>query len=309
MHINKYSLLITLALAIPAAASAEDQPAPILQITEDAATVSIGTAERPVLYYQRTMKPSRPFVRELFTPSGLNVVHDAPSDHIYHHALMCAVYVDGIDFWSEKKTCGRQVPVALDIAAVESCERGCRAGFTQKIEWIAPDGDKKLVENRTIEVVQLKGLDVPVINWRTRMEAPAGKEKVTLSGAHYSGVGMRFVKSMHKIGTHFNADDKLGVLVRSDERVTPTKWTAYAAPVDGKMVTVAMFDHPDNDYKAHFFTMSKPFSYMTATLNLWKEPVDILADKPLNLTYGVVAWDGKASREEIEAVYQQWIKL
>ncbi len=309
MRINNCFTFITLILGIQAAALAADPAVQPLRVTVDSTTVSIYAGERPILHYQSTMKPSKVYIRELFTPSGVNILRDSPADHPHHHGLMYAIAADGIDFWSENSNCGQQQPVALSDVLVCPDKNVSKAGFTQEIDWIAPDGDKKLVEHRTIEVVQFKELDVSLVTWRSRFQTPADKREVELSGSHYFGLGMRFVKSMDRVGTHFNADGKNGTIVRGDERVTLTKWMAYTAPVDGRAVTVAMFDHPDNARSAHFFTMLSRFNYISATLNLWKEPMTIKAAEPLSLCYGVAVWDGKVDREEIEAAYRQWIRL
>ena len=50
--------------------------------------------------------------------------------------------------------------------------------------------------------------------------------------------------------------------------------------------------------------MLDPFAYLSATLNLYKEPLEIVADKPLELAYGVALWDGEVSSEKIEAMYR-----
>jgi hypothetical protein len=54
------------------------------------------------------------------------------------------------------------------------------------------------------------------------------------------------------------------------------------------------------------FTMTAPFAYQSATLNLWKEPFTL--KEPLDLRYGVAVWDGVQSSEEIERLYRRWLK-
>ncbi len=305
MSLSKLALSLILLCTTFAAA---DDPA-ALQVTADPSTVSIFAAQQPILHYQRSVNPNKVYLRELFTPSGANILRDSPFDHVHHHSLMYAIAADGIDFWSQHDTCGRQQPVRLGEVKITSGDGLSQAGFTQQIDWIAPDGDKKLAERRTIEVVQLGDVDVSLVTWRSHLQTPAGKQEVALSGSHYFGLGMRFVQSMDRVGRHFNAEGKDGPVVRGDEQVTPTKWSAYTAPLDGKPVTVAMFDHPNNARAAHFFTMLNPFSYVSATLNLWKEPMTLQSDTPLSLCYGVAVWDGEIEAAEIEKIYQRWSEI
>ena len=110
-------------------------------------------------------------------------------------------------------------------------------------------------------------------------------------------------------GQFRNSESKVGEVVRGDERIVRANWCAYTAKANGKTVTVAMFGHPDNlRYPTHWFTMSKPFAYLSATLNLYREPLKILSGKPLALRYAVVVWDNRVDNEQVENVYKWWVK-
>jgi hypothetical protein len=114
---------------------------------------------------------------------------------------------------------------------------------------------------------------------------------------------------MDQGGRFFNAAGQPGEVVRGSERLVPAKWAAYTAKADGKSVTVAIFDHPKNPrHPNKMFTMSPPFAYLSATLNLWKEPMDLKAGQDLDLRYGVAVWDGETPAEVVEALYAQWAK-
>ena len=76
--------------------------------------------------------------------------------------------------------------------------------------------------------------------------------------------------------------------MRGTEQLTRSDWFAYTAAVNGKPVTVAMFDHSQNArHPAWWFTMTKPFAYLAATLNMHREPLQVDSGKPLVLNYGV----------------------
>jgi hypothetical protein len=71
-----------------------------------------------------------------------------------------------------------------------------------------------------------------------------------------------------------------------------------------------MFDDPKNPrHPAKMFTMSKPFAYLSATLNLWKEPMELKCGAELDLCYGVAVCDGKLGAAGIEKLYQRWLTL
>ena len=109
-------------------------------------------------------------------------------------------------------------------------------------------------------------------------------------------------------GEFFNADGKEGAIFRGEERLVQSDWCAYAATVDGKPVTVAMFGHPANPrHPTTWFTMASPFAYLSATLNLHEQPLVVSAGQPLTLRYAVVAWDGRVGTEQIGSVYRWFV--
>ena len=281
-----------------------------MRMAQDSTSVTISVDGKPVMVYRFGDVPMKPYVKELCTPAGVQVLRDSPHDHKHHHALMFAVGIDGVDFWSEHPKCGRQVHRGLEGGRGQSRGGFARAEFTERLDWTAPGADKPLAaERRTICVERPAGVSVTLLTWQTRLEPAEGRAAIKLGGSHYFGLGMRFVESMDRVGKFFNADRKEGTLVRGQERVTPTCWCAYTAPADGKPVTAAMFDDPKNPrHPAWFFTMPAHFAYLSATLNLWKEPMTVEAGKPLALRYGVALWDGQLKPADVEKLYRRWVE-
>jgi len=272
-------------------------------VTMDSTTASIQLADRPLLTYRFAEVPFKPYLQTLLTPGGLNVLREAPSDHLHHHALMFAIHAGGIDFWSETPACGKQIHAAFDEAAAD------RAGFAEQLDWVAPKESSPLMrEHRAITAFDEPG--VSLLAWATSLEAGPGRASVPLTGEHFEGLGMRLPPSMDHVAEFFGADpDAPRDNVRGEEYVFPSRWVAVTGLVDGKPVTVALFDSPGNPRPARWFTMAKDFAYMSATLNLYKEPMTLEAGKPLRLLYGVAAWDGKRRPDEIQKVYERWLEL
>jgi hypothetical protein len=285
--------------------------------TEEKNTVSVSNGSRPVLRYRHSDVPMKPYVDQLHSPAGVQVLRDSPEDHQHHHALMFATAVDGVDFWSELPHAqfGTQKQRSLKVINYAVPDGIGLAGFSAEVAWIGPASDKPLLaERRRVCVLEDNGLASPglgatLVQWQSSLQPPPGKESVVLTGSHYFGLGMRFVESMDG-GRFFNADDKAGEVVRGDERLTPVKWCAYTAKADGKPVTVAVFDHPKNlRYPAKMFTMTQPFAYLSATRNEWKEPITIKAGAPLDLRYAIAVWDGEVDKPVVEKLYQRWLEL
>ena len=270
-------------------------------------TISVSSAGGPVLEYQLASKPRKSYVSKLFSPGGVQILRDAPHDHLHHHSLMFAVAVDGVDFWSENDTCGSQKPIGGAEIKSASRDRTKSATIAHRLHWMAPNGsDVLLIESRTVEVLKAEKLGPTLLVWKCRLSPPPGKKSVTLTGSTYFGLGARFIESMD-VGGHFqNADGKTGVKDTNDKR---SAWCAYSAKANGKPVTVAMFDCPKNPrHPATWFTMDSRFSYLAATLDLSKRPLVVEADRPLELRYGVALWDGQVSTDQIHATYRRFFE-
>ena len=56
------------------------------QIVVDANSLTVREGRADLLHYRHSDVPFKPYVKELFTPSGVNVLLDAPPDHLHHHA-------------------------------------------------------------------------------------------------------------------------------------------------------------------------------------------------------------------------------
>jgi len=297
--------------ATPSSDAGAGKPEEIsLRIVQGRTAVSVLDGDRLLLEYRYAGVPFKPYVRRLFTPGGVNVLRDAPHDHQHHHALMFAIGVDGVDFWAEnpQRKPGTQAHRSLTGFSTPLRGPARLASFTHEIDWLSADQTALVRERRTIEVCRDPTLGASLVTWRTRLEPAPGKDSVTLSGSHYFGLGVRLVESMDKVGRFFNAEGQEGEVVRGQERLVKSRWCAYTAPVEGKPVTVAVFDHPNNPrHPAGIFTMATPFAYLSATLNLWKEPLPLSAGAHLELRYGVALWDGEVDAAEIERVYRQWV--
>jgi len=300
------ALLLIAVVATPAMSFAEGP----VRIAIEENVLSIDKGSSPLLRYAYRNVPYKPCVQELFTPDGINILRDSPADHKHHHALMYAVSVDGLNFWEERREPGRQKHIRFSNVAIGTKSRTPHGCFTEKLDWTNPKTEELLLEeSRTIQVCRSEDDESTLLSWQSEFSVPEGKKSVTLSGSHYFGLGMRFVQSMDRDARFRNSTGEAGKVVRGDERLTRAKWCAISGQANGKPVTIAMFCHPDNlRHPTHWFTMSKPFAYLSATMNLHREPLKINADEPLVLRYGVAVWDGQIENNRIDRRCRRWIE-
>jgi hypothetical protein len=285
-------------------------PRASLRAAMDNELVTVFAGQRQVLEYRLAQSPFKPYVSKLFSPAGVQILRDSPSDHKHHHALMFALAVGNVNFWEEKEGAGIERPRSGRLRQAGSRSGTPAAGLSQLIDWVDPGSNRTMaVERRTVEVLDTADIPATLVTWQTRLENAGKTESIQLAGSHYFGLGMRFIEAMDRNGRFFNPDGLEGEVVRGTERLTPTRWCAYSASADGGQVTAVVFDHPANPrHPARIFTMSAPFAYLAATLNLWKEPLRLAPGTAMDLVYGIAVWDGTPGAEQIESLYRRWAK-
>ena len=244
----------------------------------------------------------KPYIKRLLTPGGIDILLDSPPDHKHHHGLMYALTIDGTTFWAEYDSSGRQ-----QVKNLELISRPFGPGVQCDILWKTQN--EKLMAKEVRTIVFQDSPDVRLLTWITELQAPASGEAIILSGSPYHGLGMRFIRAMDENGRFFTAENRTGPIFRGEERLTRDRWCAYTASVAEQKVTVAMFGHPNNPRgETLWFTMKTPFAYLSATLGLHEESLELAPGRQLQLAYGMALWDGEQSTETIEATYKKWLK-
>ncbi len=286
------------------------EPKNRMHLTLEGDFLTIGTGENPILRYHYRHVPNKPYVKELFTPAGVNILQDGPPDHPHHHGLMYALTVDGINFWEEKDKAISGIESHREFLAplLEEKDEASIAGFSERLDWIHPQTRKAmLAEDRTIRVKCRKGEAATQITWTSQLKTPPGVESATLTGTVYHGLGMRFAKAMDKKGEFFRGVP--GTIHHGDERLMEANWSAFTASgEDGKVITAAMFNHPANPVQpAIWFAIDPRYNYLSATLGLYEKPMVLTAKDSLTVCYEIMVWDGKIDAEAVEKAYQAWI--
>lgn len=250
---------------------------------------------------QANPNPNKTYVAKLYTPEGVQVLLDSSPSHVHHHGLMFAFDTPEGDFWLDNVLQGLQQPrgeVVVDNRAVE-----------QTLNWIGVEEARVLTENRQIELVEDRVPQATLLSWVSRIERPSDRPPLKLvTNRAYVGLGVRLPESMDNKASFIFPDGSDRRHIRNTEHVTRDRWCAVIGPVEGEIVTVAMFDHPDNiRHPAAWFTMSDSLSYLSATLGFDLNPLTLESGESLTLKYGIVAWDGARTTEIIEDAYRLWI--
>ena len=310
--VSSFSMIILSLIAnVTALSGRTNAAAPAsFEVSKETSAV-IRAGGRTVLEYRDTASPYKPCVRQLFTPGGVQILRDSPFDHKHHHALMFAIGANGVNFWEEGGGSGSEKPRGpLDTASGRFHDAPCER-LIQNLDWTDARGKQLLVEHREVGVVALQeSAPVTFVLWDSELSPAAGVDAVKLGGNSYYGLGMRFLTSMDSGGRFFNSSKQSGEAIDPNNRgarLVAAKWCAYTAKAESKPVTVAIFDHPSNPrHPNKIFTLTGAFAYLSATLDLWREPLVVKAGAKLKLSYAVAVWDGETPAEQIQSLYEKW---
>ena len=197
------------------------------------------------------------FFYPLIGPGGARMTRDWPMkdtpgeerDHPHHRSLWFSHgSVNGVDFWTEaapgqktKHPSGR-----IEHGKFLEVKGGEKEGVIRaQLRWVAEDGS---VPVTSVQMFRVQDGPARIIDFT--MTLTAGEKDVTFGDTKEGTMALRIAESMRLVG----ADKKPGAgkIVNSagdvDGKVWGKKavWVDYAGPVDGRMVGIAIFDHPQN---------------------------------------------------------------
>ena len=276
-------------------------------------------AEWPVTYKQQkllvyALGKFKPYVKEFATLPGRNILRDAPFDHLHHHGLMYAIKANGVNFWEEIAGCGFQKPVETSKWA-ESKSASGQPQFTlqQTLHWLAPEDANLpdtakaaiLIEHRTLTLTANEAQKEVALQWKGEFEVGAKTNQVTLTGANYHGLGMRYLKELDPLAKHLNSGGAPDLNGKQD--VSKHKWGSVSFDQPGQPATLVLFGHPGNARgDSWFFTMRTAFAYLSATQNLDKEPLVYRAGDKWQINYLVTLYPELKSADAINARGETW---
>ncbi len=247
-----------------------------------------------VLVYAFDPVKFKPYVKELWTLSGYNVLRDAPSDHLHHHGLMYAIRVNGLNFWEETPGNGVQKTVqSWPPQLVLSADGKPQARLTQVLHWLKPDdaflpdtsAAALLIEHRTLTVtIDAQAKEVS-LQWQAEFEVGGRTNQVRLTGSNYNGLGLRFRAALDSLALH-NVGGKIVNVSNSRQDLTQAPWAAITFDQADNPVTLAIAgDHSNRRSDPVFFSMKTPFAYLSATQGLDREPLVYERGEKFTLRY------------------------
>ncbi len=174
----------------------------------------------------------------------MNTVADEEHDHPHHRSLWYSHgAVNGVDFWSETPKAGQ----ILHDKFIE-IKSGADAGVIRsRNKWVAPGGEVVCADERTFRVYARPN-NQRLFDFEITIEA--GDKELVLGDTKEGSMAVRIAETMRL--TRGNNRPGQGHIVQStgardgETWGKRADWCDYYGPVDGKIVGIAIFDHPQN---------------------------------------------------------------
>jgi len=286
-----------------------------LAVHEDRGQIEIRFKEKPLLVYAFATNQFKPYVRELYSLNGENVLRDAPADHLHHHGLMYAIRVNGTNFWEERDSPGIERPVKLLAHSTGKSTAGLpQAKFTQWIHWLSPTDRSAanskavalLLEERTLTLKVNEKSGEVALQWDAVFEVGPGR--VTLHGTDYNGLGLRLPQSFDHVAVFQNSEKSPYAGANTRNNIV-ARWTSVTGNSAKGEITVALFASPINPgVNTSFFTLLEPFAYLAATQALDKQTFEYAPGDRFRLRYLLTIYDKPKSADFVQRRYDDWSK-
>jgi hypothetical protein len=166
-------------------------------------------------------------------------------DHPHHQSLWFEHgAMNGVDFWSEGPKAGKTIQTEFT-----EIKPGRDFGLIRsKDNYVAPDGSIVCTDDRTLRIFNHK--NDRVFDFEVTLHASNGD--LVLGDTKEGTMALRLNETMRLTPNKFNEGRPTGHIVNSEGLRDGTTWgkradwVDYYGPVEGRIVGVAIFDHPDN---------------------------------------------------------------
>ncbi len=289
------------------------------------------TLEKPVLYPIQTADGT-------VVTRGFPPLENERQDHPHHVGLWFNYGdVNGFDFWNNSDAISGERAAKMGTIShkrVTSANSGAGEGRLEvEADWVAADGKTLLTEKTTFVFRAEPG--VRKIDRIAVLTAADGAGDISMKDNKEGMLGLRVIRALEdpaeKSGefrdatgavTRMRDMDTTGVTgqyrtsegkVGKDVWGTRGKWTMLSGTVEGKPLTVAILDHPDNPghptyWHARGYGLFAANTLGQAELSGGADTLDfsIPAGQSATFQYRIVLLDEAPTDEQLERLYSDW---
>lgn len=257
----------------------------------------------------------------LIGPGNIPMTRNSPmkkapnedEDHPHHRSMWFSHGdVNGVDFWAETPKAGKIINKSHSGKMDKD-----KAVLTYQNDWTAPDGKVICIENSKVVISDQD--DPRIIDFAISLK-PGGSEPIVFGDTKEGTFGIRLAETMRLKPNKFNTGKPTGKIVQStgvEDGKTWGKraeWCDYYGPVEGKIMGVAIFDHPSNPRHPTWWHVrdyglfaANPFGIHdfekkpAGTGNMTIEP-----GKPVTFRYRVVLHKGNTEEAKVAELYNTY---
>ena len=244
---------LALLVAVPTCLLAADPQTTGVKLTEQPDKVVVEVNGEPFTEYVFKGAP-HVYYYPVLGPGGAPMTRNWPMkeaegeerDHPHHRSLWFSHgAVNGEDFWSEGSRAGKIVHDRfLEIKS------GADSGVIRSAnKWIARSGEVVCTDERTFRVYARPNTE-RVFDFEITLKA--GDKEVVLGDTKEGTMALRLNETMRLKHNKMNTGKPTGHIVQNtgvrDGQTwgKRAEWCDYYGPVNGKIVGIAIFDHPSN---------------------------------------------------------------
>jgi Family of unknown function (DUF6807) len=333
------SVAAVLVLVPPLAAA---DPATLI-VTQNKNIIEFVAGKEVVTRYHIAEGVAKPYFWPLNAPGGVPVTRGWPmqkglpaetTDHVHQKSVWFChgdvipegiemktrssdKRVKGVDFWAESTGHGKIICVKADDATVTKH----KARVVTKNEWRTPDGEKIMDEDRVITVEDFGDARLIVLDINLR----ATVCPITFGDTKEGSMGVRVNDEIRltapKSDGVVTSADGLTAKAPAKENLPmwgkPADWHDYSGTAggtaEGRMVGVALFDHPKNASRAAWHTRAygllaaNPFG-RSSFPGIKGDLVKLAKGEQLRLKYGILVHQGDVKAAKVADHYAAFVK-
>ena len=225
----------------------------VLERREDRVDVTVENAPFTSYIFQGH---AQPILFPIRVPGGETITRSWPMvpdvegeahDHVHHESLwFCHGSVNGIDFWARKHAAGEPTP-RIEQVNLKVCQSGPQGLLEADNRWCAADGTVVCTDTRTLAFSG--DAKAHTLDYLITLRADHGP--VILGDTKEGTMALRVRSALQPVDA-YESTGAVGKIVNSSGLIDgaawgkPARWVDYSAPIAGRTIGVAAFDHPTN---------------------------------------------------------------
>lgn len=300
-------------LAVLAIVAAASLPA---QVRFSKESVDVSLDGKPFTTFHYGSDAGKPYLSPLRSASGkvvsrlfpMETVPGESRDHLHHRGLWFSYDdISGVKFWENDPSYTKPRMGRIVVRKADWKDGDHSGTLTSVFEWLDPEGQVLLVENR--DMMFLSDPRLRTIDFHITLTAATA---VTIGDTKEGAFAIRLAENFteRRGGKIVDADGRTGMRNVWGKR---SAWVDYTGEIDGERLGVAIFDHPGNPtYPTRWHARDyglfalNPFGQNAFDPDAEERHIKLAKGEKLVLRWRVVIHPGDAETGGVAGLYKQF---